>query len=76
MPLPWASLSSSGAWGSYLLLRVVENIIINREVLVSPGQVAQLVRASSQYAKVVGLIPRQGTYVSLSLSLPLKSINK
>ena len=27
-----------------------------------PGQVAQLVRALSQYAKVAGLIPRQGTY--------------
>ena len=27
-----------------------------------PGQIAQLVRALSQYAKVVGLIPGQGTY--------------
>ena len=27
-----------------------------------PGWVAQLVRASSQYAKVVGLIPGQDTY--------------
>ena len=28
----------------------------------NPGQVAQLVRASAQYAKVLGLIPDQGTY--------------
>ena len=28
----------------------------------SPGQVAQLVRELSQYAKVVGLISHQGTY--------------
>ena len=27
-----------------------------------PGWVAQLVRALSRYAKVVGLIPGQGTY--------------
>ena len=27
-----------------------------------PGQVAQLVRAVSGYAKIVGLIPSQGTY--------------
>ena len=26
------------------------------------GQVAQLIRASSQYAKVMGLIPGKGTY--------------
>ena len=28
----------------------------------SPGQVAQLVTVSPQYAKVMGLIPGQGTY--------------
>ena len=52
----------------------------------SPGQVAQLVTVSSQYAKVMGSIPGQGIYkkqpmnaqisetnksVSLSLSLPV-----
>ena len=51
----------------------------------SPGQVAQLVRALSYYAKVMGLIRSQGTYESqpmnaqmggttnrcFSLSLPL-----
>ena len=32
------------------------------KLFLSPGWVAQLVRASSQYTKVKGSIPRQGTY--------------
>ena len=31
-------------------------------MLLGPGQVAQLVWVSSQYTKVAGLIPGQGTY--------------
>ena len=34
----------------------------------SPVQVVQLVRVSSQYAKVVGLIPDQGTYMQESIN--------
>ena len=34
----------------------------------SPGQVAQLVRASSWHAEVVGWIPRQGTYKNQPMS--------
>ena len=33
----------------------------------SPGWVAQLVRASFPYTKVVGLIPSQGTYEKQSM---------
>ena len=32
------------------------------ETTMSPGEVIQLVRASSRYAKFVGLIPGQGTH--------------
>ena len=32
------------------------------KILSDPGQESQLVRASFRYAKVVGLIPGQGTY--------------
>ena len=33
-----------------------------------PGQLAQLVRVSSPYAKVVGSIPGQGTYKKQSMN--------
>ena len=39
---------------------MVKNIM--KEMSLSPGWVAQLVRVLSQYAKVVGLISGQGTY--------------
>ena len=35
-----------------------------RKGIISPGRLAQLVRASFKYAKDVGLIPGQGTYKS------------
>lgn len=55
----------------------------------SPGQVAQLAKALSQYIKVMGLIPNQGIYknqptsminvdqqMDISLSLKAKNKNK
>ena len=35
-----------------------------KKVNCGPGQVAQLVRAFSRYAKVVGSIPSQGPYMN------------
>ena len=43
-----------GRNGIFLILSLLK-------IIYCPGQVAQLVRASSQYASVVSLIPGQGT---------------
>ena len=47
-------------FGNYVLQRQIEKAGKGKEK--SPGCVAQLVRALSQNAKVVGSIPDQGTY--------------
>ena len=41
----------------------------SRKFSFSPGQVAQLVRASLQYAKVVDSVPHQGTYKNQSMNV-------
>ena len=58
----------------YLILILVyceEKVMLYNEVNMcnkGPGRVSQLVRASSWYTKVAGLIPGQGTYKNQPVS--------
>ena len=54
---PWLSTQSTGAWGMGLTWTNVQREVGNVLIFPSWSFVAQLVGASSQYAKVVGLIP-------------------
>ena len=47
-------------WGSWSTL-LNGLIMVSKNLKAGPGQVAQLVRALSPYAKVAGSIPSQGT---------------
>ena len=49
-------------WTSFIILLFLSIIKSVHQSIFGPGRVAQLVRAVSWYPKVVGSIPRQGTY--------------
>ena len=44
------------------------SLALFKSFFVGPGQVAQLVRTSSQYTKVAGSIPSQGKYKNQSMN--------
>ena len=61
----WRQVTLTGVYYTIHFWHMFEKFL-NKEL--GPGPVAQLVRVSSQYTKVVGLIPSQGTNKNQSMN--------